>query len=50
MPATRSGLTGKSGMPGDMANLVGEGGSIGTGDSLRRANLAVLCRSNDKDK
>ena len=42
VPATRSGLTGKMGMPGDMGNLVGEGGSIGTGLSLSFANLAVL--------
>jgi hypothetical protein len=42
MPATRSGLTGKRGMGGDMGNLVGEGGSIGTGLSLSRASSAVL--------
>jgi hypothetical protein len=41
VPATRSGETGKMGMPGDMGNLTGDGGSIGTGDSLRRATLAV---------
>jgi hypothetical protein len=42
VPATRSGLTGKMGMPGDMANLVGDGGSIGIGLSFNRARLTVL--------
>lgn len=42
MPATRSGLTGKMGMPGDIGNLDGEGGSIGTGLSLSLASLTVL--------
>lgn len=44
-PAPRSGLAGKMGMPGEKGALFGEtgwGGSIGTGDSLRRARLAVL--------
>jgi hypothetical protein len=43
-PAPRSGLAGKMGMPGEKGALLGErggGGSIGTGDSLRRANLTV---------
>ena len=43
VPAERSGLTAKADMPGDMVRFGGEtGGSIGTGDSLRRANLTVL--------
>jgi hypothetical protein len=42
VPAARSGLTGKTGMPGDMANLVGDAGSIGTGLSFSRARLTVL--------
>ena len=45
VPAPRSGLTGKMGMPGENGILFGErgaGGSMGTGDSLRRANLTVL--------
>lgn len=42
LPVDRSGLAGNTGIPGDMASLEGEpDGSIGTGDSLRRANLAV---------
>jgi hypothetical protein len=43
-PAPRSGLAGKMGIPGEKGALLGErggGGSIGTGDSLRRANLTV---------
>lgn len=44
VPATRSGETGKIGIPGDMGNLVGEGGSIGPGLSLSFANLTVLMR------
>jgi hypothetical protein len=45
VPAPRSGLTGKMGIPGEKAILEGERGgcgSIGTGDSLRRANLTVF--------
>lgn len=42
VPATRSGLTGKMGMPGDMANFVGDWGSIGIGLSFNRARLTVL--------
>lgn len=39
----RSGLAGKTGIPGEKAILFGEmGGSSWTGDSLRRANLTVL--------
>jgi hypothetical protein len=43
-PAPRSGLAGKMGIPGEKGALLGErggGGSMGTGDSLRRANLTV---------
>ena len=43
-PVPRSGLAGKMGIPGEKGALLGErggGGSIGTGDSLRRANLTV---------
>jgi hypothetical protein len=42
VPATRSGLTGKTGMPGDMASFVGDWGSIGIGLSFNRARLTVL--------
>lgn len=43
LPVARSGLIVKTDMPGDMTSFEGEsGGSIGTGDSLRRANLTVL--------
>ena len=44
-PVLRSGLAGKTGIPGENAILFGEtgrGGSNWTGDSLRRANLTVL--------
>ena len=43
-PAPRSGLAGEMGIPGEKGALLGErggGGSMGTGDSLRRANLTV---------
>lgn len=40
---TRTGLAGNTGMSREKGGLTGEeGGSIWTGDSLRRANLAVL--------
>jgi hypothetical protein len=45
MAEPRSGLAGKTGIPGEKAILFGEtgrGGSNWTGDSLRRANLTVL--------
>ena len=42
VPAARSGLTGKRGMPGDMGNLDGDGGSMPMGLSLSFANLTVL--------
>ena len=45
MLVLRSGLAGKTGIPGEKAILFGEtgrGGSNWTGDSLRRANLTVL--------
>lgn len=45
MGPPRSGLAGKTGIPGEKAILFGEtgtGGSSWTGDSLRRANLTVL--------
>lgn len=42
VPAARSGLTGKRGMPGDIGNLVGDGESMPRGLSLSRANLTVL--------
>jgi len=40
----RTGLAGNTGMSRENGGLTGEtGGSIWTGDSLRRANLAILC-------
>jgi hypothetical protein len=42
MPVARSGLSAKGFHGGDMPSLDGDGGSIGTGCSLRRATLTVL--------
>jgi hypothetical protein len=41
MPDTRSGLSANGFHGGDMPNLEGDGGSIGTADSLSRARFAV---------